>query len=38
LRAAAGDQDIPSVGDYSAGLSLTLDLEVELGSGDEEEG
>jgi len=35
---AAGDQDIPSVGDYSAGLSLTLDVEEGLGSSEEEEG
>ena len=35
---AAGDQDIPSVGDYIAGLSLTLDVEEGLGSSDEEEG
>jgi len=35
---AAGDQNIPSVGDYSAGLSLTLDVEEGLGSSEEEEG
>jgi len=37
-RAAAGDQDTPSMGDYSAGLCLTLDLEVGLGNSDDQEG
>jgi len=36
-RTAAGDQDIPSVGEYSTGLSLTLDVEEGLGSSDEKE-
>jgi len=37
-HAAAGDPDIPGVGDYSAGRSLTLDVEEGVGSSDEEEG